>query len=97
MSANMARHVNAKLLLLLLLIALALAGAMRPMQAVHWDAPIYLYHAKRFAETHLVDSYRRHAESIAGQALGTHPLPPGEAYPESYWRFTRLGISHCSH
>lgn len=41
MSANMARHVNAKLLLLLLLIALALAGAMRPMQAVHWDAPIY--------------------------------------------------------
>ncbi len=89
--AKMTKHVNAKLLLLLLLIALALGGAIRPMQAVHWDAPIYLYQAKRFAESHLVDSYRQHAEAVAGQALGTNPMQQGEAYPESYWRFTRLG------
>lgn len=91
MSANMFRWLSARLLLLVLLIALALVGALRPMQTVHWDTPIYLYQAKRFAETDLVDSYRRHAEIVAGQALGTHPLPQGEGYPESYWRFTRLG------
>lgn len=75
----------------LFLIVAASLAALRPLQGVHWDAPIYLYQAKRFAETPLVHSYATHAEHIAGQVTGIYPLPAGEAYPEAYWRFTRLG------
>ena len=77
-------------LLALLLIVLAFANAWSPMQRSHWDAPIYLYNAKRFADTPWIASYIEHGEAIASQVT-TGQLPAGESYPESYWRFTRLG------
>ncbi len=77
-------------LLTLILIAVAFTTAWRPMQSVHWDAPIYLYQAKRFADTPLVASYISHAAAIASQ-IQSGQLTEGEGYSESYWRFTRLG------
>jgi len=74
-----------------LLMALALSSAQRPLQSVHWDTPIYLYQAKRIAESALLVSYSTHALEIAEQAGGYRPLPLGERYPEAYWRFSRLG------
>jgi hypothetical protein len=77
-------------LLALLLIVVALVNAWSPLQRSHWDAPIYLYNAKRFAETPWVASYIEHSESIATQ-ITSGQLHTGEGYSESYWRFTRLG------
>jgi hypothetical protein len=77
-------------LLALLLFVVALVNAWTPLQRSHWDAPIYLYNAKRFADTPWVASYIEHSESIASQVTSGQ-LPIGEGYSESYWRFTRLG------
>ena len=56
---------------------------------MHWDVPIYLYQAKRFAETYYLMNYIRHADEIAAQINGHWPA--SEGYSESYWRFGRLG------
>lgn len=73
------------------LCAVSLFASQRPLQGVHWDTPIYLYQAKRHVGQALIPSYAVHAREIAGQVRGVRPLPPGEAYPEAYWRFSRLG------
>jgi hypothetical protein len=73
------------------LCAVALFAMQRPLRGVHWDTPIYLYQANRNAGQALITSYAAHAQEIAGQVRGGRPLPPGEAYPEAYWRFSRLG------
>ncbi|HQZ02189.1 MAG TPA: hypothetical protein PKW99_06030 [Thauera sp.] len=60
-----------------------------PLGDAHWDAPIYLYQAKRFAETqHLVD-IAHNAERIAAQVTGAWPAD--ESYSEAFWRSSRLG------
>jgi hypothetical protein len=81
---------NRKLILVgLCIVALLLAAQKEPLEGVHWDAPIYLYQAKGFAETHYLINYIRHADEIADQIDGHWPA--GESYSESYWRFGRLG------
>jgi hypothetical protein len=73
----------------LCIFALFLAALKEPLEGMHWDVPIYLYQAKRFAETHYLINYIRHADDIAAQIAGHWPA--GESYSESYWRFGRLG------
>lgn len=70
-------------------LAILLAAASEPLDHMHWDVPIYLYQAKRFAETHYLINYIRHAKDIAMQLNGNWPT--NEMYSEAYWRFTRLG------
>lgn len=76
--------------LALTLMAISFSNAWLPLQRVHWDSPIYLYQAKRFAETRLIASYSNNANAIASQTQ-TGKLVIGEGYSEAYWRFTRLG------
>lgn len=78
-------------LFLIFSLAAAIGFTKPPLGGVHWDSPIYLYQSKRFAETSLLESYRQHAKEIRDQVYGVAPLPRGEAYPEAYWRFARLG------
>jgi hypothetical protein len=80
-----------KLIVLILLTALAflIAAKEGPLEAIHWDVPIYLYQAKRFAETHYLINYIHHASEIVAQVHGQ--LPVDEWYSEAYWRFVRLG------
>lgn len=73
----------------LCIFALFLAALKEPLEGMHWDVPIYLYQAIRFAETHYLINYIRHADEIAAQ-IDLHGLP-GEAYSEAYWFFGRLG------
>lgn len=60
-----------------------------PLGDVHWDAPIYLYQAKRFAETQHLADIARNAEHIAAQVAGAWPAD--ESYSEAFWRSSRLG------
>lgn len=60
-----------------------------PLGDVHWDAPIYLYQAKRFAETQHLADIARNAEHIAAQVAGAWPAD--ERYSEAFWRSSRLG------
>lgn len=59
-----------------------------PLGDVHWDAPIYLYQAKRFAETQHLADIARNAEHIAAQVAGAWPAD--ESYSEAFWRSSRL-------
>ena len=69
----------------MLLVALSRA----PLADVHWDAPIYLYQAKRFAETAYLVDFARNAQEIAAQLAGA--WPEDESYSEAFWRSSRLG------
>lgn len=60
-----------------------------PLGDVHWDAPIYLYQAKRFAETSYLADIVRNAEAIAAQVAGA--WPKDEGYSEAFWRSSRIG------
>lgn len=60
-----------------------------PLADVHWDAPIYLYQAKRFAETPYLSDVAASAEAIAAQIAGAWPAD--EDYSEAFWRSSRLG------
>lgn len=60
-----------------------------PLGDAHWDAPIYLYQAKRFAETLYLADFARSAEAIAAQVAGEWPAD--ESYSEAFWRSSRLG------
>lgn len=73
----------------LCIFALLLAAQNQFLEGMHWHVPIYLYQAKRFAETHYLLNYIHHAKEIAAQVDGHWPAD--EAYSESYWRFLRLG------
>ena len=77
------------LLYFILFVVLIINGLERPLTLIHWDGPIHLYQAKRFAETPLAGSYAQHAEAVAAQVDGKWPA--GEGYSESYWRFSRFG------
>ena len=76
-------------IILLAILALLIVAQKEPLEGMHWDVPIYLYQAKRFAETHYLINYIRHADEIAAQIDGHWPA--SEGYSESYWRFVRLG------
>lgn len=80
---------NFAILILLTLLALLFAAIEAPLEGMHWDVPIYLYQAKRFAETHFLANYIHHAAEIAAQVHGH--LPADEWFSEAYWRFARLG------
>lgn len=69
----------------MLLVALSRA----PLADVHWDAPIYLYQAKRFAETAYLVDVARNAQEIVAQLAGA--WPEDESYSEAFWRSSRLG------
>jgi len=71
------------------LCVLLVASSRVPLGDVHWDAPIYLYQAKRFAETHHLVDIARNAEHIAAQVAGAWPTD--ESYSEAFWRSSRLG------
>ena len=87
---NIVYFLNRKLVLAgLCIFALLLAALKEPLDGMHWDVPIYLYQAKRFAETHYLINYIRHADEIVAQIDGHWPAH--ESYSESYWRFGRLG------
>jgi hypothetical protein len=81
--------VKAAVLVFLALLGLLLAAMKGPLEGVHWDVPIYLYNAKRLAETDLLASYMAHAPEIVSQLYGQ--LPAGEWYSEAYWRFRSIG------
>ncbi len=67
-----------------------IATALRPpLSAVHGDSAIYIYHGKRYAETHLIADYARSAPAIAAKASGA-TLGDAEFW-SPYWHFTRLG------
>jgi len=76
-------------LIVLTVLALLLAALKGPLVGMHWDVPIYLYQAKRFAETHYLVNYAHHAAEVVAQVHGH--LPADEWYSEAYWRFARLG------
>lgn len=76
-------------LFLLALVAFVASGSGLPLRDVHWDSPIYLYQAKRFADTPYLHDYSANAAAIAGQV--DHHWPRDENYSEAYWRFSRLG------
>lgn len=59
------------------------------LEGMHWDVPIYLYQAKRFAETHYFEDFVRDAWAIAAQVSGGWPADEG--YSEAFWRSVRLG------
>jgi hypothetical protein len=61
-----------------------------PLSDIHWDVPIYLYQAKLVVETPLLQSYSRYSHEIADQVKNQR-WPEDEAFPESYWHFSRLG------
>lgn len=71
------------------LCVLLVAFSRVPLGDAHWDAPIYLYQAKRFAETQLLADIARNAEHIAAQVAGAWPAD--ERYSEAFWRSSRLG------
>lgn len=89
-SKSKAALVDRAILILLAALALALAAPKGLLAGVHWDAPIYLYQAKRFAETRYLANYTRHASEVAAQVQSGH-LPPGEEFSDAYWHFARLG------
>jgi len=76
-------------LIVLTVLALLLAALKGPLVGMHWDVPIYLYQAKRFAETHYLVNCAHHAAEVVAQMHGH--LPADESYSEAYWRFARLG------
>lgn len=76
-------------LMIIFLFAFFTGSNQEPFENVHWDAPIYLYHSKRFAETHLMKSYIAHSNEIAKQVKGG--WFEDEDYSEPYWHFMRLG------
>jgi hypothetical protein len=75
--------------ILFFLSAVLTMGSKDPLDGVHWDSPIYLYQAKRFAETHFLAHLAVHAREVAMQVQGN--WPKDEIYSEAYWRFARLG------
>jgi len=77
------------ILISLAVLALLLAAQEGPLEGMHWDAPIYLYQAKRFAETHYFVNYARHTVEIVDQVRGN--LPAGEEFSHAFWRFVRIG------
>lgn len=76
-------------LIVIFLAAILIGAHKKPLEGVHWDSPIYLYQAKRFAETSLFKSYAEHALEIAQQVNDS--WPEDEGYSEAYWRFIRFG------
>lgn len=88
---NISIYKPIRIIVLILLASLAflIAAQESPLEGMHWDAPIYLYQAKRFAETHYLVNYIRHASEIITQVYGN--LPVDEWYSEAYWRFLRIG------
>ena len=83
------RCMKGLLCLALGLCVLLVAVSRVPLGDAHWDAPIYLYQAKRFAETQLLVDIAHSAEHIAAQAAGAWPAD--ERYSEAFWRSSRLG------
>ena len=81
----------ARLTILILLAALAffIAATQGPLEGMHWDAPFYLYQAKRFAETHYLVNFARHAVEIVNQVYGNWPAD--EAFSHAFWHFVRIG------
>jgi len=70
-------------------LGLVLTATRPPLSAVHADSPIHIYHAKRFAETHLLTDYSRLGPAIAANA---GEAKQGDAkFWSPYWHFTRLG------
>jgi len=55
------------LALVILVLGTLLGGLVEPLSSAHWDSPIYLYQAKRFAETDLARSFATHSRTIAAQ------------------------------
>ncbi len=75
-------------------IVLALVAAVEvfltgPLYKNHYDASIWLYQAKRFADTHYVASYLNHASEIEKTVnKGWHRE---QSFSEQYWWFSRIG------
>ena len=67
------RCMKGLLCLALGLCVLLVAVSRVPLGDAHWDAPIYLYQAKRFAETQLLVDIAHSAEHIAAQVAGASP------------------------
>lgn len=83
-------HLFKRLLWLALVGAVVIvAFARTPLGDVHWDSPIYLYQAKRFAETPYVHDIAASSRQIVAQIAGN--WPEDEGYSEAYWRASRLG------
>lgn len=61
------------------------AGLKPPLVDVHWDSPIYLHEAKRFAETDYLNNYAQHAEEITAASKNSG------SFWRPYWHFIRLG------
>jgi len=78
------------LAVMILAIGTLIGVSVVPLSTSHWDSPIYLYQAKRFAETDLLKSYPSHAKEI-GTQVSERSWPKSESYSESFWRFMRLG------
>ncbi len=62
----------------------------KPLQDVHWDAPIYLERGKEIAEASALKDYSNYA-SIIAQRLPEYKVEPDAYTP--YWGFMRLGHS----
>lgn len=75
---------------LILVLGTLVGGLVEPLSSAHWDSPIYLYQAKRFAETDLAKSFATHSRTIAAQ-VSERSWPESETFPASFWRFMRLG------
>lgn len=88
--ATLAKSWLVAITLAIFIVGAGVSRTATPLAGAHFDSPIYLYQAKRYAETELVQSYLRHAGDIA-QQVRTHGWPASEAYPESFWRFMRFG------
>jgi hypothetical protein len=76
-------------LILILLLFLIGSSLHSPLQAVHWDTPIYLYHGERFAETPLLRDYSQSARTIAAMVDGV--TITSNKFWSPYWHFMRLG------
>ena len=90
MNAGPARLGRLLIAIGLLLTGCFIASTVTPLGSAHFDSPIYLYQSKRYVDTDLMDSFRRHAPEIAHQ-VREHSWPATEGYSESFWRYMRLG------
>jgi len=86
---NPSQRTRYGILVSLVVLALQIASQYSLLESVHSDVPIYLYQAKRFAETHYLTDYIKHAATVAEQVSGN--WPDDELYSHAYWHFIRLG------
>ncbi|MES1999775.1 MAG: hypothetical protein V4446_10715 [Pseudomonadota bacterium] len=71
--------------LLLGLVTLIMINTKAPLTDVHWDVPMYVYQASRFADTAYLQNYVAHATEIVRE------IPAAKPFSYEFWYFSRLG------